>query len=106
MNITLLLVGDVYSSSQMHHSSFDVPVRDLPEPAVDWKAFFTRIGELNDRTPLVFNPITKKVTKWIDMTALDKKYGKNSKANKAADKKKQKGKQLYWISCCCQYCNR
>jgi hypothetical protein len=97
----ILLIADVCSSSPLPHSSFDVPVRDLPEPAVDWNAFANRISELNDRTPLVFNPITKRVTKWIDMTALNNKYGKNSKAYKAANKKTQKGKQFHWISYCC-----
>jgi hypothetical protein len=87
MNMIVVLIAAVCSSSPLPHSSFDVPVRDLPEPAVDWKAFFNRISELNDRTPLVYNPITKKASKWIDMNALNNKYGKNSKANN----KKQKG---------------
>jgi hypothetical protein len=89
------------SLSPLPHSSLDVPVRDLPEPAVDWNAFSNRISELNDRTPMVFNPVTKKLTKWIDMTALNNKYGKNSKANKAANKKKQKGKKFDLITCDC-----
>ena len=99
MNILPFLMS-VHSIISTAPSSFDVPVRELPEPAVDWNAFFNRINEMNDRTPTVFNPITKKMTKWIDMNALNHKYGKNSKANN----KKQKGKKFDLITCDCRRC--
>ena len=50
--------------------------RDLPEPEVNWKLFATAISALNDRLPLVWNPIKKKSDKWINMKALNKAYDK------------------------------
>ena len=38
-------------------------MQDLPEPAVEWVAFSSAISALNDRTPLVWDPITKKINK-------------------------------------------
>ena len=51
-------------------------MRDLPEPAVEWVAFSSAISALNDRTPLVWDPITKKMKKWIDIQKLNAIYGK------------------------------
>jgi hypothetical protein len=62
-----------------------VPLRDLPEPAVDWTAFERLVTVLNDRTPMVWNPIKRRMTKWIDMAALRHHYGKSSQANKGQE---------------------
>ena len=51
-------------------------IRDLPEPAVEWVAFSAAISALNDRAPLVWDPITKKMKKWIDIQKLNATYGK------------------------------
>ena len=51
----------------------------LPEPEVDWSSFSTAISALNDRTPLVWDPITKKMKKWIDMQKLNAIYGKDER---------------------------
>lgn len=53
---------------------FGVPIKELPEPAVEWEAFTTRISALNDQTPAVWNPARKRMTKWIDMKALNQSY--------------------------------
>ena len=55
---------------------FDVSVNDLPEPALDWAAFAAGISALNDRTPMVWNPISQKMAKWVDMYALTRCYGR------------------------------
>ena len=53
-------------------------MRDLPEPAVEWVAFSSAISALNDRTPLVWDPITKKMKKWIDIQKLNAIYKKSN----------------------------
>ena len=53
-----------------------MPVRELPEPAVNWEAFERRVSALNDALPMVWNPIANKMTKWIDMQALNRQYGR------------------------------
>ena len=58
---------------------FDKTIRELPEPAVEWVAFSAAISALNDRTPLVWDPITKKMKKWIDIQKLNAIYGKMNK---------------------------
>ena len=55
--------------------SFGVPARELPEPALDWVAFSQRVHDLNNSTPMVWNPITKRMSKWVDMAALTRAYG-------------------------------
>ena len=57
-------------------NSFNVKPRDLPEVCSDFKRFLEVISDLNDQTPMVWNPITKKMSKWIDMRELNKAYGK------------------------------
>ena len=57
-------------------NSFNVKPRDMPEVQPDFKRFMEVISDLNDRTPMVWNPITKKMSKWIDMRELNKAYGK------------------------------
>ena len=58
-------------------SSFGVSAKDLPEPAHDWEAFSKRIDWLNENTPMVSNPITLKMSRWIDMVALNRMYAPN-----------------------------
>ena len=53
-------------------------MRDLPEPAVEWVAFSSAISALNDRTPLVWDPITKKMKKWIDIQKLNRAYSRGN----------------------------
>ena len=66
----------IYISTLQHClPSFDVKLSDLPEVQPDWKRFSEVISELNDKTPMVWNPITKKVSKWIDMRQLTAAYG-------------------------------
>ena len=58
----------------LHTRRFNVPHRSLPEPEADWDAFSQRISALNDSTPMVFNPVTRRMCKWIDMNALNRVY--------------------------------
>ena len=60
---------------------FNVPHRSLPEPDADWDAFSQRISALNDSTPMVFNPVTRRMCKWIDMKALNRVYSVRGTGN-------------------------
>ena len=57
---------------------FDKTIRELPEPAVEWVAFSAAVSALNDRTPLVWDPITKKMKKWIDIQKLNRAYSRGN----------------------------
>jgi hypothetical protein len=82
-----MLQSHIFSSHQLRSNaddcvypstcdSLNVPVRELPEPAVDWAAFERRVSALNDALPMVWNPVKNKMTRWIDMFALKRQYGK------------------------------
>ena len=49
---------------------------NLPDPEIDWQLFSSAVSVLNDSLPLVWDPIKKKLEKWVDMKELDKAYGK------------------------------
>ena len=65
-------------------NSFNVKPRDLPEVCSDFKRFLEVISDLNDQTPMVWNPITKKMSKWIDMRQLDRAYSNGGHGAKCA----------------------
>jgi hypothetical protein len=47
---------------------------ELPHPQENWKNFSERVTAANDKLGLVWNPIERKMTKWIRMTRLSRKY--------------------------------
>lgn len=48
--------------------------QDLPDPHVDWKSFSKALERIVSGHT-IWNPVTKKVTPWIDVKALNKMYG-------------------------------
>ena len=49
--------------------------KDLPDPSADWATFYRTVKALLGNQPNQWNPITKKVSPWIDLKSLDKIYG-------------------------------
>lgn len=52
----------------------DMDPGELPHPAEDWKVFSERLNTANDKVGLVWNPTERKLTKWIRMSRLSRKY--------------------------------
>jgi hypothetical protein len=62
----------------------------MPHPEVDFPAFAKALSALNDKEPIVWNPATGRLTKWIDMKKLTAIYGgsgggKGESKNKGTD---------------------
>lgn len=51
----------------------------LPDPQVDWDKFVDCIDRETSKAGLQWNPITKRMTPWIDIGKLDRKYGNKFK---------------------------
>jgi len=49
----------------------------LPDPDTDWNAFSMHVKELLSKEDLQWNPVTKRMSPWIDMKQLDRIYGFN-----------------------------
>lgn len=47
----------------------------MPHPEVDFQSFAKALSILNDKEPMVWNPMTGNLTKWIDMKKLTATYG-------------------------------
>lgn len=47
-----------------------VAVDGLPDPQVDWYGFQCELGRLQEIEDLVYNPLSKKMTKWIQLPTL------------------------------------
>lgn len=47
----------------------------VPDPEADWKIFVERISRLNDGEQKQWNPTSKKMEKWIDLSQLKNHYG-------------------------------
>ena len=54
--------------------SLDVDPLKIPDPETHWNEFLNEIKKANDIAPQVWNPITKKLEKWIDIKNLDRSY--------------------------------
>jgi len=50
--------------------SFGGNVDDYPHPAVDAKGFVANVQRRNKATPTVWNPISKKMSPWINPSAM------------------------------------
>jgi hypothetical protein len=61
-----------YSSS----FSLDKAPSDLPDPVSDWPGFLEQITALLETVPMVWNPLTEKMAKWIDVHKLNQMYGR------------------------------
>jgi len=48
---------------------------ELPDPSADWATFYKTVKVLLASQPSQWNPITKKVSPWIDSKSLAKIYG-------------------------------
>uniref|UniRef100_A0A7S4N3V9 VWFA domain-containing protein n=1 Tax=Odontella aurita TaxID=265563 RepID=A0A7S4N3V9_9STRA len=59
---------------------FGVSKREIPDPQVDWSVFTEELGRLLEKEKGHWNPVTKKVTPWIDMQKLEKTYGTDAGA--------------------------
>jgi hypothetical protein len=55
----------------------DMAASELPHPAEDWKGFSERLTAANEKLGLVWNPLERKLTKWIRMKPLSKIYNPN-----------------------------
>ena len=51
--------------------------RTLPDPAGDWVTFLRALSSLMAREQFHFNPITKRLEPWIDLSRLHLVYGRN-----------------------------
>lgn len=47
----------------------------LPDPQIDWARFLDRIATVTSQEKRQWNPIKKRMTHWIDIQKLDRKYG-------------------------------
>lgn len=54
---------------------FGVDKKNIPDPQVDWSLFTQEIGRLLQKEKDHWNPVTKKMTPWIDMKKLENFYG-------------------------------
>ena len=59
--------------------SLDKSPSDLPDPVSDWPGFLEQITVLLETVPMVWNPLTNKMAKWIDVQRLNKMYGRRGK---------------------------
>lgn len=50
----------------------------VPDPAADWSSFVKDVGRMLKNERNQWDPIKKKVVPWIDLKALNKKYGDGS----------------------------
>ena len=50
-------------------------VMELPDPSADWATFYRTVKALLGNQSSQWNPITKKLSPWIDLKSLDKIYG-------------------------------
>ena len=48
---------------------------EAPDPEVDWHAFVQLVNDLQSKEPKVWNPITKRMTSWVDIKKLNREYG-------------------------------
>eukprot|EP00596_Hydrurales_sp_CCMP1899_P008716 CAMPEP_0119033806 /NCGR_PEP_ID=MMETSP1177-20130426/873_1 /TAXON_ID=2985 /ORGANISM="Ochromonas sp, Strain CCMP1899" /LENGTH=348 /DNA_ID=CAMNT_0006990845 /DNA_START=48 /DNA_END=1090 /DNA_ORIENTATION=- len=55
---------------------FGVDGQSMPHPEVDFHAFANALSDLNDREPMVWNPMTGSLTKWINMKKLAATYNR------------------------------
>ena len=53
-------------------------MRECPDPEFDWKAFSQVLARYVAAEGKQWNPITKRTMPWIDMRALNRKYGPSS----------------------------
>lgn len=51
---------------------------ELPEPELDWKVFERSVRDASNQQPEVFDPITKKMHRWIKASELNKAYDPKS----------------------------
>ena len=54
--------------------SLDVDPLKIADPETHWNEFIKEIKKANDLAPQVWNPITKKLEKWIDIKNLESSY--------------------------------
>ena len=48
---------------------------EAPDPDVDWHAFVQLVEDLQSKEPKVWNPITKRMSSWVDIKKLNREYG-------------------------------
>lgn len=54
----------------------------IPDPQVDWDRFLARIAAVTSKEQLQFNPVTKRMMPWVDISKLAFKYGDMADCNK------------------------
>jgi hypothetical protein len=51
----------------------------LPDPQVDWDKFLQRVATITNDTGPQWNPIKNRMTPWVNIQKLDRKYGNKAK---------------------------
>ena len=60
--------------------SLNAKPSDLPNPVTDWDGFYKTVSDLNDAELPVWNPMTNKLERWIDLKRLKVQYGKSGES--------------------------
>ena len=60
---------------QLCHFLFGTKLGPFPDPAQNWNAFFQIISNLQSKEQLQWNPVTRKLTPWINLHDLNRLYG-------------------------------
>jgi hypothetical protein len=68
------------SSTYLSSHSLNAKPSDLPNPVTEWDTFYKAVSVLNDAEHTVWNPLTSKLEKWIDMKRLKAQYGKSGES--------------------------
>jgi hypothetical protein len=50
----------------------------VPDPLTDWRGFMRSIASIVGSEKKQWNPVTKRLSPWVDIKKLDKEYRKNS----------------------------
>ena len=54
--------------------SLDIDPLKVPDPETHWGEFIKEVKRANNIAPQVWNPLTKKLAKWIDIKNLERSY--------------------------------
>jgi hypothetical protein len=51
---------------------------ELPNPALDWPGFIQAVTEANNREPMVWDPLSRSMSRWIKINQLQRQYNKSA----------------------------
>ena len=57
---------------------FGMATSELPHPSENWSAFEQLIISANKETPQVWNPVSRRMSNWVSISGLKKRYGPTS----------------------------